>query len=101
MEFTCEVACRTPSISGCSVVLNNPGGGGMSFVVTGLIEDISPRFVTVVIHNVDLMISYTYTASSTVIVNKTSITSNVVKGRIPALIISSTTCKIAILYNHF
>ena len=87
------MACRTPSISGCSVVLSNPGGGGRSNVTTGLIEDIRPRFVTVVINNVDPMRSYDYRASALAIVNSTIIGTTLVKGRIPALIIPSTTCK--------
>ena len=41
----------------------------MSSVITGLIEDIRPRFVTVIINNVDPLISYMYAASGLVIVN--------------------------------
>ena len=82
LEFTCEVACRTPSISGCSVVLSNLGGGGTSSVVTGMIEAIAPRHVTVVINP---MMSYQYFASVVVIVNRTIITSRVIRRIIPAL----------------
>ena len=106
LEFTCEVACRTSRISGCSVVLSNPpGGSGTSIVVNGSIEDIRPRFVTAVINNVDPMRSYMYSASALVIVNKTSISSKLIRRIIPALIISPTTCKSmnvmhCILYMH-
>ena len=86
MEFTCEVACRTPSISGCSVVLSNPPGGGeISSLVNGMIEAIAPRYVTVVIYNVDPMRSYFYSASALVIVNRTIISSPHIRRIIPAL----------------
>ena len=86
LEFTCEVACRTPLISGCAVVLRNPPGGTeISTFVTGMIEAIAPRHVTVVIDNVDPMISYFYSASALVIVNRTSISSPLIRGIIPAL----------------
>ena len=67
----------------------------MSSIITGLIEDIGPHFVTVVINNVGPMIPYDYRASAFVIVNSTIIFTTIVRGRIPALIIPPTTCKIA------
>ena len=86
LEFTCEVACRTPSISGCAVILSNPPGGAeTSLLVTGMIEAIAPLHVTVVIDNVDPMISYFYTASALVIVNRTIISSIHIRRIIPAL----------------
>jgi len=84
LEFTCEVACRTSSLFGCSVVLNS-GGGGTSSVVTGMIEAIASRHVTVVINNVDPLMSYLYYAGALVIVNRTIITSNLIRRIIPAL----------------
>ncbi|XP_065914326.1 uncharacterized protein [Dysidea avara] len=66
----------------------------MSNVITGLIEDIGPRFVTVVINNVDPMRSYLYSASALGIVNRTIIFTTPVRGRIPALIIPPTTLNI-------
>ena len=85
LEFTCEVACRTPSVSGCNVVLSNLGGGKTSSVGTGMIEAIAPRLLIVVINNVDPTISYTYFASAVVIVNRTIISSAVIRRFIPAL----------------
>jgi len=84
LEFTCEVACRTPSISGCSVVLSN-AGGSTSTLVNGTIEAIAPRYVTIVIDNVDPMRSYEYSASALVIVNRTIIISRFIRRIIPAL----------------
>ena len=105
MEFKCEIACRTSSISGCNVVLSNSGGGKTSSVNVST-EDIKPQLATVVINNVDPMRSYMYFASAVVIVNRTIITTPVIRGIIPALIISPTTCKSMsimqdILYMHY
>lgn len=101
VEVTCEVACRTPSISGCSVVL---GDGGASTNIVGSIANIGPRFVTVAVKNLDPMQSYNYRAGAIVIVNRTSITSPLVNGIVPQLIISprvsSVTSKIKILNTH-
>ena len=81
--FTCEIACRTPLISGCAVILSN-GRGGQSLNMTGMIEAIEPHYVTVVIDNVDPLLSYTFSASVVVTMNTTVINSTLVKGIIPA-----------------
>ena len=81
LEFTCEIACRTPLISGCFVVLR-AGGDGQSTAITGMAEAIAPRYVSVVITNLNLLRSYFFSASALVIVNSTIITTNRVRGRI-------------------
>ena len=80
LEFTCEIACKTPLISGCVVVLC--GGGGQSTAITGMAEAIAPRYVSVVITNLNLLCSYSFSASALVIVNRTFINTNIVRGRI-------------------
>ena len=94
MEFTCEVACRTPSISECNVVLSN-FETGRSNMFTGQIEDISSRFATIifVIDNVNPMRSYQYSVGAIVIANRVLISTTLIRGEIPALIVSSTTRK--------
>jgi len=86
LEFTCEVACRTPSITECNVVLSNLGSG-RSNMFTGQLEDISSRFatITVVIDNVDPMRSYMYSAGAIAIANGELISTTLIRGEIPAL----------------
>ena len=84
LEFTCEIACRTPLISGCAVILSNGLKGGQSLNMTGMIEAIAPHYVTVVINNVDPLLSYTFSASVVVIMNTTLIYSTLVRGIVPA-----------------
>jgi len=71
-------------------VLNKLGGSGRSNMFTGQIEDISSRFATIIIiiDDVDPMRSYQYSAGAIVIVNRTSISTLLRRGIIPALIIS-------------
>jgi len=85
LTFSCEITCRTPSIAGCSIVLSSPGEGAMSSAITGTIEAIAPRYATVHINNVDPMLSYTFTASALVTVNRTITTSNIITGNLSAL----------------
>ena len=88
LEFTCEMACRTSSVLICDAGLSNPGGNGSDFNgrsdLIFRIEDIRPRFATVVISNVDLMRSYEYSASPLIIVNDVVIGAGIVRGEIPA-----------------
>ena len=82
------MACRTSSVLTCSIVLSTPGGNepdgnGMSDLIFR-IEDIRPRFATVVISNVDPMRSYEYSASPYIIVNDVIIGAGILIGEIPA-----------------
>ena len=91
------MACRTSSVLTCSVVLSTPGGNepdgnGWSDLIFRM-EDIKPRFATVVISNVDPMRSYEYYASPLIIAKNLRIGDGIVRGEIPALIIPPPTCK--------
>ena len=91
LEFTCEVACRTPAISGCTINLEDNSDSsntlsGTSFNVNGLDEDISSRFVTILVTDVDPTIEWTFTATPFAIVNRTVIALNVFKDIIPTAV---------------
>jgi len=91
LEFTCEVACRTSSIDGCTVLLDGGDSGiGYSSNITGMIEAITPRYVTVVISNLDPMLSYSYSATVLVVINMTIIHTYDRRGKIPAAICKNT-----------
>ena len=67
LEFTCEVACRTPAINQCNVNLEDNSDNtntlsGTSFNVNGSDEDISSRFVTVLVTDVDPTVEWAFTA---------------------------------------
>ena len=76
------MACRTSSNLTCSVVLTSDING-RSDLIFG-IEDIRPRFATVVISNVDPMRSYEYGASPLITLNDEVIGPDIVRGEIPA-----------------
>ena len=91
LEFTCEVACRTPAISGCTINLEDNSDGsntlsGTSFNVNGSDEDISSRFATVLVTNVDPTVEWTFTATPVAIANGVVIALNGFMGIIPAAV---------------
>ena len=91
LEFTCEVACRTPAISQCNINLEDNSDSsntlsGTSFNVNGSVEDISSRFVTVLVTDVDPTVEWTFTATPVTIINKTTFTLNSFMGIIPAAV---------------
>ena len=95
LEFICEVACRTPAISGCTVGLfdNSDSSNtisGTSFNVNGSDEDISSRFVTILVTDVDPTVEWTFTATPVAIVNGTVISFNGFMDIIPAAVKGQT-----------
>ena len=94
LQFTCETACRTPSITGCNVNLDSDSSNSsgllsnMSSTVIGSDEAISSRLVIVIVDDIDPTVDYTFTALLFAIVNRTSIglNSRSFKGIIPATI---------------
>ena len=91
LEFTCELTCRTPTITGCSISLRDTSNGrntlsSFSTILSGTDEDISSRFVTVLVNNVDPTVEYSFTATPQAIVNGASVTLRVIQGIIPAAI---------------
>ena len=89
IEFTCEVACRTP-ITGCNINLEGSDGSnkgfGSSNNVNGSAEAISSRFVIVVVNDADPTAEYTYIASPIAIVDGASLSFNGITGIIPAAV---------------
>ena len=75
LEFTCEVACRTPFIVGCAVnlVSNSDTISNLSSNIIGMDEAISSRFVIVLVNDVDSTAEYNFTVTPTVIENGISI----------------------------
>ena len=90
LEFICELACRTPNISGCSIFLVNNGsskGFGTSNIVNGSAEAISSCLTTVVVNDdVDPTADCTYIATPVAIVDGVSISFNSIRGIIPAAV---------------
>ena len=91
LEFTCEVACRTPAITGCHVRLVDNSDmsnevSGTLFNVNGSDEDISSHFVTVLVTDVDPTVEWTFTATPVAIVNRVGISLNGFMGIIPAAV---------------
>ena len=91
LEFTCELACRTPAITGCHVhlVANNDSSNsvfGTSYNINGSDEDFSSRFVSVLVTSVDPTIEWTCTVFPIAILNKTSISLSNFKDIIPAAV---------------
>ena len=90
LEFTCEVACRTPII-GCNINLEGSDGSnkgfGSSNIVNGSDEAISSRFITVVVNDVDPTAECTYIATPVApIIGGTSVAFNGIRGIIPAAV---------------
>ena len=89
LEFTCEMACRTP-ITGCNINLDSSDGSNKgsssSNIVNGSNEAINSRFVTVVVNDVDPTANCTFTASPVAIVNGVSVSFNSIMGIIPAIV---------------
>ena len=90
LEFTCEVACRTPAITGCNINLNDGSGdfslNNMSTDVIGADEAISSRFLVIVVNDVDPTVEYSYVATPQAIENGVILTVDPIRGVIPALI---------------
>ena len=91
LEFTCEVACRTPAITGCNVDLMDTSDnviklGNISTIVIGSVEAISSRFVVVLVNDVDPTVEYLYFATPQAIVNGESLALKGIQNLIPALI---------------
>ena len=90
VEFTCEVACRTP-ITGCNINLDSSHDGankgfGSSDIVNGSADAISSRFITVVINDIEPTEDCTYTANAVAIVDGLSLSFNSLSGIIPAAV---------------
>ena len=97
LQFACEVACRTPAITGCTVRFENYSDSsntlsGRSFNVNGSDEDISSRFVTVLVTDVDPTVEWTFTATPVAIVNGLVIALNGFMGIIPAAVKGTYLC---------
>ena len=61
LEFTCELSCRSRGVYGCVVVLNNHRSiTGYSYVSYGRLQEIAPRYVTIVFNDVDPMMPHNY-----------------------------------------
>ena len=93
LEFTCELACRTPAITGCNVDLIDTSDNrerlfNFCTIVSGTDEAISSRFVTVIVNNVNPTAEYSYTAIPQAIVDEVTvfISLNGIQGIIPATI---------------
>ena len=89
VEFTCEVACRTP-ITGCNINLDGSDGvnkgSDSSNIINGSANAISSRFVTLVINDIDPNEECTYTATPVAIVDGESLSFNAISGIIPAAV---------------
>ena len=89
VEFTCEVACRTP-ITGCNINLESSDGAnkgsGSSDIINGSDDAVSSRFITVVINDIEPTEDCTYTATPVAIVNGVSLSFNGIPGIIPAAV---------------
>ena len=89
VEFTCEVACRTP-ITGCNINLDGGDGAnkgfGSSDIINGSANAISSRFITVVINDIDPTEDCTYIATPVAIVDGVSLSFNGIPGIIPAAV---------------
>ena len=89
VEFTCEVACRTP-ITGCNINLESSDGAnkgsGSSDIINGSVDAISSRFITVVINDIEPTEDCTYIATPVVIVDGVSLAFNSISGIIPAAV---------------
>ena len=91
LEFTCELACRTPAITGCNVNLIDTSDNrerlfNFSTIVSGTDEAIRSRFVTVIVNNVNPTAEYSYTAIPQAIVDGVVISLNGIQDIIPAAI---------------
>ena len=91
LEFTCELTCRTPAITGCLISLRDTSNGrntlsSFSTILSGTDEDISSRFVTVLVNNVEPTAEYSFTAAPQAIVDRAVVTLEVIRGIIPAAI---------------
>ena len=90
VEFTCEVACRTP-ITGCNINLESSDGAtnkgfGSSNNVSGSVDAISSRFITVIINDIEPTEDCAYTATPVAIVDGVSLSFNSISGIIPAAV---------------
>ena len=89
VEFTCEVACRTP-ITGYNINLERSDGAnkgfGSSMIVNGSVDAISSRFITVVINDIDPTEDCTYTATPIAIVDGISLSFSSISDIIPAAV---------------
>jgi len=85
LEFTYELACRTPSIVGCSILLDG-GSGGIEYLsnITEINAAIASHNVTIITTNLDPMLPYSYSASVVVITNSTMYNVYDVRQKIPA-----------------
>ena len=92
LQFTCEVACRTPVITGCIIRLvdnnnENETLSNMSSIVNGTNETFSSHFVIVLVTGVDPTAEYTATATpQTAVVNEVAVSLSGIKYIIPAAV---------------
>ena len=93
LNITCEVACRTPNIFGCTINLieNNDRGRimtGTSTTVIGMSDTFNSRYVNILVNNVNPTVDYNFTANSIATVDRESliIILDRITGNIPAAI---------------
>jgi len=91
LNITCEVACRSPNISGCHIHLleNNDSGKritGISTTVIGMSDKFNSHYVNILVNDVNPTVDYNFTANSIATVGRTFITLDSITGNIPATI---------------
>ena len=86
LEFTCELACRTPAIVGCSVDLVNRDTNQIillySTVLSGTDEAIGSRNVIILVNGINPTAGYNYVAAPHARINGTLIPLNNMEGLI-------------------
>ena len=93
LNITCEVACRSPNISGCHIHLleNNDSGKritGISTTVIGMSDKFNSCYVNILVNDVNPIVDYTFTANSIATVGRefSIATLDCITGNIPATI---------------
>ena len=88
LEFTCELACRTPAIFGCSVNLVNTDSSktlsNFSTILSGTDEAISSRFVIILVNGVDPTAEFDFVATPQASVNGIITSFNGIRAIIPS-----------------
>ena len=66
LEFTCELACRTPAITGCNINLNSDTSTTLynfSSIVNGSDKAISSRFAVILVNGIEPTAEYNFSAT--------------------------------------
>ena len=86
LEFTCELACRTPVIFGCNVNLINSDShkilSSFSTILSGTNDAISSHIVIILVNGIDPAAEYIYIATPQARTNETTISFNGIEGLI-------------------